>query len=380
MVSANSKPKVLILSPGPRWDVVGEYTERLQALSNWIHPVLFTSGPENIEILTDSYSIYSFDIRVKKKYAFAHRIMFLFKLFRFIRNRRKEIGEQYSAIVSYDALATGIAGLIAKAIANAPLICEINSNIYDKRLYADHRTSFKRITRRYRNILVSNLVLNRCDAVKCLYPTQLDDFPKKTQERPQFNFFDVTDTASFYPANGDPLILAAGEPLYIKGFDLLIEAFKEISPKYPKWKLKIIGFFGDGNDIRARIGGHPNIVWNGPVDHKQMPAEMAKCQVFVLPSRSEGLPRVLLEAMAAKKARISTKVGGIPEIVSDGQDGLLICPENVPQLVEALTTLISDSDYREKLAANGYERVLKEFTMEQYCEHYVAMINSVIKS
>src|SRR5438270_682481 len=78
--------------------------------------------------------------------------------------------------------------------------------------------------------------------------------------------------------------------------------------------------------------------------HSDMPAIYAAMDIFVLPSLNEGLPMTILEAMAASKPVIATRVGAIPSVIKDGETGLLVNPEDVNGLRNALARLLTDSD------------------------------------
>lgn len=86
---------------------------------------------------------------------------------------------------------------------------------------------------------------------------------------------------------------------------------------------------------------------------------------LVLPSLTEGLPNVVLEAFSFGKPVICTSVGGVPELVEDGLNGLLVEPENPQTLAKAVLRLIEDRQYGERLGEAGYRRVCESFTFEQ---------------
>ena len=90
--------------------------------------------------------------------------------------------------------------------------------------------------------------------------------------------------------------------------------------------------------------------------------------VFVMPSLSEGLGTSLLDAMAASKATVATNTGGIPEVVVDGETGLLVPPRDHQALAHAIATLLKDQKRREKMGAAGLERVQRIFSAEQMVE------------
>jgi glycosyltransferase involved in cell wall biosynthesis len=93
---------------------------------------------------------------------------------------------------------------------------------------------------------------------------------------------------------------------------------------------------------------------------------MKKSKVFILPSRWEGLPIVLLEAMANGIPVVSTPVGGIPELLKNGKDSILVEPDNPKALAEAILKLLQNENLRKNMINNAFEKVKKEYSIENY--------------
>jgi glycosyltransferase involved in cell wall biosynthesis len=102
--------------------------------------------------------------------------------------------------------------------------------------------------------------------------------------------------------------------------------------------------------------------------------------IFVLPSLTEGLPMVLLEAMAAQKPVVATKVGAVPRVIDDGHSGLLISPGDVESLSEAIIDLLEDPQKAQHLAQNGYKRVRDHFSAKRMAEQYVEVYKDVLRA
>jgi len=128
-----------------------------------------------------------------------------------------------------------------------------------------------------------------------------------------------------------------GEATKNKGHKYLIEASKN----FPDIKL--------------------NIISNIPNASKYL----KNFDIFVLPSLKEGLPYVILEAGLAGLPVIASNVGGIPEIIENGKEGLLVAPANPEELANAIKKLIEDKTLRENLAKNLHEKIKKEFSLEK---------------
>lgn len=163
------------------------------------------------------------------------------------------------------------------------------------------------------------------------------------------------------------LIAFTGRCVPGKGVRELVEAAARVVPMIPNLRLEMAGE-GDLQDLERRaaaygIRGHVHL-------HGWLPAAardelLARADVFVLPSHAEGLPMSLLEAMAAGCAVIATPVGGIPDIVVDGVNGLLVPPRDPESLGRALLRLLSDPALARRLGEAARETVQSRFTAEQ---------------
>ncbi len=109
-----------------------------------------------------------------------------------------------------------------------------------------------------------------------------------------------------------------------------------------------------------------------------IPVVLAALDVFVVPSRSEGLPLVLLEAMAAGRAVVATRVGGVPDVVADGRTGLLVPPHDPHALVLAAGLLLEDEVLRQRLAAAARRHVQRCFTRDLMVERTTAVYRSLL--
>jgi glycosyltransferase involved in cell wall biosynthesis len=110
-----------------------------------------------------------------------------------------------------------------------------------------------------------------------------------------------------------------------------------------------------------------------------IPALLAQCDVCVLPSLSEGLPLAVLEAMAAGKPVVACAVGGVPELVADGQTGLLVPPADPQALAAAIRGLLSDPVLARQLAAAGQARVLQDFSIGAMVARITAIYEELLE-
>lgn len=161
------------------------------------------------------------------------------------------------------------------------------------------------------------------------------------------------------------LILFAGHVLKTKGVFELVEATKDI----PNIQVRIIGNVSD--DIKKEllnIAGENNKFLEiiGEVDYETTIKEMLKCELFVLPTYTEGFPNVILESMACGCPIIASSVGAIPEMLNINGDthcGICIEPKNIKQLRDSILYLLENKDKAKELGTNAKKRVNEEYSM-----------------
>lgn len=142
-----------------------------------------------------------------------------------------------------------------------------------------------------------------------------------------------------------PRALFVGVLERYKAFDTLMAAWKLAAPRVPGAKLHVVS---DGS-LRHLLT--PDVEWSPRLTAEQVAAAMDDSWVFCLPSRSEGLPRVALEAAARGRAIIGGNRAGIPDVVDDGVNGFLVDPDDPEQLAELLVRVLSDRDLAARLGA-----------------------------
>ena len=291
----------------------------------------------------------------------------------------KESGTQIHLVTTYDPLKTGLVGLTVSRILGAKFAPEVNGVYTSKLAWEDEKNTILRKIKSEISPILMGQVLKRADGIKLLFPHQISMFRVQVRDKVVRVFSDFVATSRFVNLEEKPEVLFVGFPFKLKGVDILIEAFKEIAHKYPGWKLKILGWYPDPTQLRKAIDGHPQIYHHPPVYYEEMPAHIGSCSILVLPSRSEAMGRVLIEAMAAGKPRIGSNVGGIPTVINDGVDGLLFESENVNDLASKLDLLMSDEQLRKKMGNAGARRAKEEFTEEHYIKNVIDFYNSVIE-
>jgi len=195
------------------------------------------------------------------------------------------------------------------------------------------------------------------------------------------------DVKVFERAEPQPLLRAEGSTVVgvvarldlQKGFEYLLRATRELCQMFPGLKMVIVGEGPDRDAIEEMIeqyGLRSNVILAG--QQSNMPGVYAAMDIFVLPSLNEGLPMTILEAMAASKPVIATRVGAIPSVIKDGENGLLVAPKDSEGLRNAIASLLSDPERRRRLGDQAHTWVSQNYTSEAMALKYRDMYEEVL--
>ena len=165
-----------------------------------------------------------------------------------------------------------------------------------------------------------------------------------------------------------------------KGTFDLIEAWNLLPEEITNEYNLIISGDGEINKARRLAASCKNphsIEVVGWVSEDRFSSILQSCKIYVLPSRNEGLPMGLIEAMSHSKAVITTPVGGIPELINHGQNGILVEPGNIEQIKNSLQNLISNPSEVERLSINSRKSV-EPLSMDIYKENLLSLWKEVL--
>ncbi|MBD3330062.1 glycosyltransferase [Candidatus Peregrinibacteria bacterium] len=175
----------------------------------------------------------------------------------------------------------------------------------------------------------------------------------------------------FY-ANEDSLIITCVAELHErKGQKFLLKSMPRLTEDFPNIKLVLIGEGGDRKNLenlvqKLNLKRHVAIIGR----QKKIPKLLKSSDIFVLPSKREAFGLVNLEAMITPLPVIASKVGGIPEIIEDGKNGILVEAKSAENIEKALRDLIVNKDKRASLAENGQKTVEENFCAEKMAQKY----------
>jgi len=189
------------------------------------------------------------------------------------------------------------------------------------------------------------------------FPAPDVDGPRASRIRAEFGF-----------DAGCPLVVVVARLSKAKGLDHLIDAAPAILAARPDTRFLLVGPDDWGNRARleARVhalGLDARVRFAG--DRADVPAILAEASVSVLPSLSEAMPNGVLESMAAGAPVVATRVGGIPEAIEDGRNGLLVPPADPAALATAIGRLLSSPDEARRFARAARATIVDRFSLEQ---------------
>jgi colanic acid/amylovoran biosynthesis glycosyltransferase len=175
---------------------------------------------------------------------------------------------------------------------------------------------------------------------------------------------------------GDQLILFIGRQVPEKGQGVLLEAVALLAERGIDANVTLAGEGATRPELEhlaRRLGIASRTSFPGAVSQDDIRGLYADASVFCLPSFAEGIPVVLMEAMAMEIPVVSTRITGVPELVDDGHTGLLVAPGRPDQLADALEQLLADSVLRREMGSAARERVIRDFNAEVSADELYAL-------
>lgn len=178
-----------------------------------------------------------------------------------------------------------------------------------------------------------------------------------------------------------PVVLFTGRFVATKGIDVLARAVPKVLKRFPN---VLFLFVGGGNSmpymhlLRKKGVAKRNFSFEGYVDFFEMPSLYASTSIYVAPTIYEPLGIRVLEAMSCEKPVIASRVGGIPEIIESGKDGLLIAPRDVDGLANSLIRLLEDESFAKSIGKRGRQKVLEKFSAEEMAQRTVSLYKQIL--
>lgn len=192
------------------------------------------------------------------------------------------------------------------------------------------------------------------------------DLPKNTKEIRDLTRYKLR------VSDDETLIAFTGRLVPVKRVDTLVKSFKRLHSEHPNCKLLIVGDGPSRKLLEAQSGDLLNkaVIFAGLVRPESVVRFLLASDIFVLPSLSEGIPSSILEACYCGLPCISTNTGAIPDIIKDGETGILLKQSDEKNLWHALVRLATDEKMAKKMGENARARVKRIFNWNEIIERY----------
>ncbi len=184
----------------------------------------------------------------------------------------------------------------------------------------------------------------------------------------------LTDFRRQYGLENKVVLLSLGRLVKRKGVDMTIKAIQSLENRLREKIVYVVAGQGsEVNYLKDLAQGDKQIIFLGEIDETAKWSWLASCDIFIMPARNilgdfEGFGIVYLEANLLGKPVIAGRSGGVPDAVENNQNGLLVDPEDVTAITQAITALANNPALREKLGQQGKQRALKDFSWKKQAE------------
>ncbi len=382
------KPKLLFIGSGPQMPKkTHAYSDRYQWLSKWCEGYIITPVIGDMHMSVDRIGAFRF---LPYKYHSGSIIIRNVKLLLHTIGKALALhlsGNRFDVVISHNPLITGILAVFIARITGTKALIEVNGNFEAAFKFGPDGRPDPGVSGKIKQHIacpIASYVISKADMTKYMYEGQLSFVNKRVRSSLNLvkfpNFVPVSRFLENKPRD-DKYVLFMGFPWYLKGVDVLLRAFNKISHKFPQHSLKIVGWCPTGREYFEKLANNnPHIELLNSVFYDKVPEIMSKCSLFVLPSRTEGIARVLSEAMASQKPIVASRIDGTPTIIKNGYNGLLFESEDVDQLAEKMSMVLSNRALAKRLGRNGNLYVRKYIAEEHYTFNYRKSIERLIGS
>lgn len=288
----------------------------------------------------------------------------LFHLARFLRNERIQI-------VQTHMYAPNLIGSLAARLAGVPVI-----------ITTEHG---KNTWKRMRHHMVERFIINPIVSMRVAVSKDILRLRKDKDHVPGRkiifigNCVDIPDERHFRAEKEQTIIGTVGRLVPAKDYRTLLIAAKDVIAKRPDVKFIFVGD-GEEREMLEKTAASLNIAshieflgWQSDVGHY-----LDQMDLFVLSSITEGIPVALLEAMVKGIPIVATNVGGIPEVIQDGLNGLLVQAGHPENLAHAILNMLEHEDIKARLGRAARARIIESFAVTQICREYATLYEALL--
>ncbi len=231
--------------------------------------------------------------------------------------------------------------------------------------------------------LLAKVGVRRADGVRTLseFTTDLvrEEGVEPVAEFPAFVDFGLYRDRPRSPLPARAALLFVGVLEDYKGIDVLAEAWRQAAPRVPDAELRLVGRGGKLDVVEELLVDLPRQTrWYPALDQAELLRELDRSTALVLPSRSEGLPRIVLESFCRGRPVVGARAGGVVDVVRDGENGVLVEVEDATALADALVDVLLEPTWAAELAA-GAARSASDWlaTPEEFAERVRDLVASL---
>ncbi len=277
-----------------------------------------------------------------------------------------------------------LGGLVAKLSGASPLLVSSRRDM-GILLSPKHRFAYRLVNRMFDQVqAVSSAVRDHTIRAGGLDPAKVVTVPNGIELERIDAAGGGADLRKALAPGGGPVVLTIGNIRRVKGVDVMIWAAARVVARYPQAVFLIAGSVHEPayeRELRALVGQlglERNVKFLGKTT--QAASLLKACDVFCLPSRSEGMSNALLEAMACRRPSVATRVGGTPEVIEDGRSGFLVESEDDNAVAERILTLLDDP-YRARKMGEAARRVVEDrFSAQRMVDRMAMMYDCLIEA
>jgi glycosyltransferase involved in cell wall biosynthesis len=282
-------------------------------------------------------------------------------------------GPPYDCVIAFGFFKTALAGWLVARATGARLIIEVA--VRQERIVALRRRCPGLLARLEHRLSVplAGWLLRRADHLRLMYPGQVDSFPQG-RGVPASAFPDFVAVSRMQPGPDSGVVLCMGSPLYLKGADIAIAAFAMIAGDFPGHRLLVVGHAPDLAGFKALAADHPRIEFAEPLPHARALQLIAGASCLLVPSRSDAMPRVVVEAMAMRTPVVASRVDGLAHYLRHGETALLCEAGNAQELARNLRAVLAQPELARRLCDGAQHWALGSLSEAQYAERFRDMV------
>jgi glycosyltransferase involved in cell wall biosynthesis len=273
-------------------------------------------------------------------------------------------------------------------VSKKPIIATFHTMMKSEKKYVEKNNiegiARKGLTRMVSVPLERKLIKNSCRIVTVSNGVAQELLDYGTSENKISVVGNGVNCRKFHPGNHirEPFVLFVGRLDFRKGLFDLLESFKKISEIMPNLLLKIIGkgplrksleHIVEKNNLEQRV------LFLNHVSDEELVSNYQKARLVIIPSHYEGLPTVLLEAMACGTPVVATRINGNVDVIDDGVNGILVEPKKPSELTRAILSIIEDEEELKQIGHNGRMKIESYYSWKKIGERYLNIFQEMTK-